>query len=347
MKKIGIIGAGMIAGKHLKSIENTKRFTVKWLADIAPAKLEAYKKEFAIEKVTIDYTEMLKDPELDAVLICTPPNLHKEMFMKCLKAGKHVLLEKPAAMNISELDEMIHFQKSYPELVVCDCSARHSRLQPKFTAIKKIIDSGILGEIYYVHHNSIWRNGRPGIEYHPEAKWFMNKAISGGGPLFDWGVYDLSFHLGILGDAYEIESVQDVMLKSGHDDFNPGDFIYNVEEMFAAQMKFSNGLRYYWERGNHANIDVPNETRIYGSRAGLKFSFCSWDSPSINLYDYDGEGKSRHTVIDIDMEGHSDDDALIEHFADAVEGKTKPAMPLQLARKHLDIIWKCYKKAEE
>jgi predicted dehydrogenase len=347
MPKIGIIGAGMIAEKHMKSIQKSKRMDVKWLADIVEAKLQKMKDEYDIPYVTVNYKDILNDKEIDAVLICTPPNLHKEMFIESLKAEKHVFLEKPAAMNLQEIDEMIAFQKQFPQLIVCDCSARHSRLQPRFQVIKDIIKSGTLGDIYYIHHNSIWRNGRPGIEYHPEAKWFLDKSIAGGGPLFDWGVYDLSFHLGILDDKHELDSVSDVMLKSGLDSFDPGENVYDVEEMFTVQMKLSGGLRYSWERGNHANMNVPNETRIYGTRAGLKFGSCSWDEPLIHLYDYDGEGKARHTEIAVNDDGHSDDEALISHLCDLLDGKAKPAMPLGLARKHLDIIWKCYAKAEE
>jgi predicted dehydrogenase len=136
MKTIGIIGAGMIAEKHLKAIKETARIKTTWLADIAPEKLVKLKEEYGIENVTVDYTKMLRDENLDAVLICTPPNLHMEMFLKSLMAGKHVFIEKPTAMSMQELNEMIDFQKSFPGSIVCDCSARHSRLQPMFTIIR-------------------------------------------------------------------------------------------------------------------------------------------------------------------------------------------------------------------
>lgn len=346
MYKIGIIGTGMIAEKHLEAIAKEPRMEATWLVNRGEKKLRRVQEKFGVAKATTNYADMLADPDLDAVLICTPPHLHKEMFIQAIEAGKHVLLEKPAAMSIPEVDEMIRKQQERPDLIVCDCSARHARLQPKYTLVKEVIDSGALGGIYYVHHNSLWRNGRPGIEYHPEAKWFMDKAVAGGGPLFDWGVYDLSFHLGVLGDRPELISVSDVMLTSGLDDFDPGDYVYNVEEMFAVHLLLTNGVRYFWERGNHANMDVPNETRIYGTKAGLKFGFCSWDAPVVHLYDYDENGTSRHAAIPVEMKGHSDDDALIRHFADCLERKEKPAMPLELARKHLEIIFTCYGKAE-
>lgn len=344
--RIGIIGAGMIAEKHLKSIKTNNKLKVKWLADIVPAKLLKLKEEYGIPMVTIDYENILNDPEVKAVIICTPPTLHKDIFVKSIKAGKHILLEKPVAMSLQECDEMINVQNDFPNAVVCDCSARHSRLQPKFKAVKEIIESGALGDIYYIHHNSVWRNSRPGIEYHPEAKWFLNKALAGGGPLFDWGVYDLSFHLGVLGDEHDLDSVADVMLKSGLDHFDPGKLVYDVEEMFALNMKLTGGIRYFWERGNHANMDVPNETRIYGTRGGLKFGFCSWDEPTIKFFHYDKKGNPDQSEITVKMDNHSDDDALISHFANCLEGKEQPAMSLELARKHLSIIWQCYAAAE-
>jgi predicted dehydrogenase len=344
--KIGIIGAGMIAEKHLEGIAKNNRLESSWLADTDLKKLKAVGIKYQVPNTTLDYRDILNSKDVAAVIICTPPHLHKSMFVDAVKAGKHVFIEKPTAMNLQEIDEMITIKNAIPGAIVCDCSARHSRLQPKYVKVKEIIDSGALGEIYYVHHNSVWRNGRPGIEYHPEAKWFMNKAIAGGGPLFDWGVYDLSFHLGVLGDVHDLDAVNDVFLKSGLDDYDPGDLVYDVEEQFAAHLRLTGGIRFYWERGNHANVEVPNETRIYGTRGGLKFGFCSWDPPVINLYDYDDHGKSRHTEIPVQMEGHSDDQALIDHFAELLDGNAAPAMPLELVRKHLDIIWKCYKEVK-
>ncbi len=346
MHTIGIVGAGMIAEKHLENISKNERLEVIHIADLDTSRLSKVAQKYHIKKTTTDYHDILHNSAVEAVLICTPPHLHKAMFLDCLKAGKHIFLEKPAAMTLLEIDEMIARQKEHPDLLVCECSARHSRLQPKYDAVKQIVDSGKLGEIYYIHHNSLWRNGRPGIEYNPEAKWFMNKKLSGGGPLFDWGVYDLSFHLGVLGDTPELESVKDVFLKSGLDAYDPGQLVYDVEEMFGVHMTLSGGIRYFWERGNHGNMDVPNETRIYGTRGGLKFGFCSWDSDVIHLYDYDEKGKARQSEIKVDLEGHSDDAALIEHFADILDGKSKPAMPLEKVRKHLDIIWKCYANAQ-
>jgi predicted dehydrogenase len=338
MHKIGVIGAGMIAEHHIGAIQRVPDLEVLWIAATKQSSLDRILKKFPGPNTTIDYTEILKDKEVDAVIICTPPHLHKKIFEESLEAGKHILLEKPAAMTLDEIDHMIDYARKYPHLKVLDCSARHSRLIPKFRKVKELIDSGELGQIYHIHHNAVNRYSRPGIEYHPTAKWFLNKAIAGGGPLFDWGVYDLSFHLGILSDEPGLKEIKHVSFKSGLDDFDQGDVVFDVEEMFVAMLEFTGGITFYWERASHANMSAPNETRIYGTKGGIKLAFCSWDDPDIIFYGPD----KKEERIEMDYSGQDDALALIQHFSDVLEEICEPIMPLELARKHLEIIFRCY-----
>ncbi|MEO5712834.1 MAG: Gfo/Idh/MocA family oxidoreductase [Luteolibacter sp.] len=346
---IGIIGTGMVAERHIECFLKTGRAEISWVAARGEDSLKRIKEKFAIGKTTTNYQDILNDGNVDAVIICTPPPVHKTVFIDSVAAGKHILVEKPLAMNLSDVDEMIEAERSNPNLVICDCSARHSRLQPKYKAVKDIIGSGIMGDIYAVHHNCIYRQNRSGIEYHPAAKWFLNKAIAGGGPLLDWGVYDLSFHLGVLGDMPELVKVRDVLLKSGLDEVDPGADVYDVEEHFLANLEFSGGLRYFWERGNNANMEVNSETRIYGTRGGLKFGYHTWDPPQLIFYDVDNhsKGKARSKIIEVDMTSHgSDDFELAAHYIKALDGTEKVVLPLSLARKHLKIILDCYNAGE-
>lgn len=343
MYNIGIIGAGMIAENHIQNLIKTGRVNIVWINARTQASIDKVAAKYNIPNKTVDYKEILADEKVDAVVITTPPNLHREMFIDAVKAGKHILTEKPLAMNLDEVDEMIAAKNKRPELKISGCSARHSRLQPKFKKVKEIIDSGVLGDIYYIHHNSNNRQGRPGIEYHPTAKWFLNKAIAGGGPLFDWGVYDMSFHLGLLNDKPELKDVDVLLMQNGLDNKDPETDVYDVEEHFAARLKFTGGLNYYWERAAHCNVEVPNETRIYGTRGGLKFAFCSWDAPEIELYTLADDGtKAVSETIVVNMDGHDDGYALAEHFVHVLDGTEEVQMPLELGRKHLDIIFKCY-----
>lgn len=345
----GIIGAGMIALQHIENLKKTNRANIKWLADIDKIKLKKFITEFDIQNTTENYCDILADQDVDAIVICTPPHTHKDIFIAALNAGKHALVEKPAAMSLSDIDEMIEIAELHPELIAMECSARHSRLQPKYKKIKEIIKSGQLGDIYYMHHNSVSQQSRAGIEYHPNAKWFLDKKKSGGGPLFDWGVYDLSFHLGLLNDAVNVKSIQQALIKNKLDCVDVGNHTFDVEEHFILNLLLDNGTAYYWERASHANMTVPNETRIYGTKGGLKFGYCSWDSPNIEYFNVseNGQGKAQNQMItSADFENHDDAFALSSHYIDVLDGKTKPELSLQVARKHLDIIFKCYKMAE-
>jgi predicted dehydrogenase len=344
--QVGVIGAGWIAKAHMGNLQQTGRADICWIAALNPENLEKVRADFGVPNKTHDYHDILKDPKVDVVLITTPPHLHKEMFIDCVKAGKHVLLEKPMALDMDEIDEMLKVKEQHPEVIAMECSGRHSRLTPKFRAVKEIIDSGALGEVYSIHHSSVARQNRPGIEFHPVAKWFLDKSLAGGGPLFDWGVYDLSFHLGVLGDKHELEKVESAVLKGGLDSVDPGTDVYDVEEHLMVHMKFSNKLSYYWERAAHANTESPNETRISGTLGGIKLAYCTWDDPVVIFYDLDEKGKAREKRIELDYKGQEDGLALTEHLIRVLDGKEDAAISLGIAKKHMNIIYKCREVAD-
>ncbi len=337
---IGVIGAGWIAKAHMGFLQQTGRADITWLAARNPENLELVRAAYNVPNKTVDYRDILKDPAVEVVLIATPPDTHKEMFIQALKAGKHVLLEKPMALSQEELDEMIQVKAQYPELIAMECSGRHSRLNPKFTLVKELISSGKLGEVYHIHHQSVSRQNRPGIEFHPVAKWFLDRSRAGGGPLFDWGVYDLSFHLGVLEDRPQLEAVESVQFKSGLDDVDPETDVYDVEEHLVVSMRLSGGITYYWERGAHAHVEVPNETRIYGTRGGLKLAYCTWDDPELSFFDLDGEGKARQVRIIRECPTEEDGYYLSRHLIDVLDGKEQPVVTLETAKKHMEIILK-------
>jgi predicted dehydrogenase len=348
MKKyqVGVIGAGWIARAHMRNLQNTGRANIRWIAARNPENLERIRAEFSVPFKTHEYGDMLRDPEVEAVVIATPPHLHREMFIETVRSGKHVLLEKPMALDMASIEEMMQVKAQYPQVIAMECSARHSRLSPKFRKVKEIIDSGALGEVYAIHHCSLARQNRPGIEFHPPAKWFLDRSLAGGGPLFDWGVYDLAFHLGILGDQYDLEKVESAVFKGGLDEVDPETDIYDVEEHLLVHMRLTRGLSYYWERAAHANMECPNETRICGTRGGIKLAYCTWDDPRVIFYDLDEKGKARKTQIDLDYTGLEDGVMLTDHWIRVLDGAAEPSVTLEIAKKHMDILCKCREVAD-
>jgi predicted dehydrogenase len=281
----------------------------------------------------------LADPEVDAVVISTPPQSHTQILEDCLKHGKHVLLEKPLTIKPEEIDKLRSLYQQYSSLTLLAANSRHSRLIPKYQKAKEIVDSGKLGEIYLVRHHAVVRKGRPGVEYHPEAKWFLDKSIAGGGPVLDWGVYDLSFHLGVLGiELTNSEvSIKAKLLKNGLDDEAlKSEPVFDVEEHGMIWLKI-NELDYLWERASHANMEEPNVTRIYGTRGGLKLSYCSWDDINFTQYGLSGAEATENNIV-IDASGHDDNLALAHHFINVLKGSEKPVLSFEEALRQNELL---------
>jgi predicted dehydrogenase len=343
--KLAILGCGMVADYHIKGVFATGDAEIVALCDSSSNVLARMLNKYNIGRGETDYTRILADENINAVIICTPPHSHYQLAMEVINAHKHVLIEKPFVITKSEMYSLQHKAADNPHLVVMESSARHSRLQPKFNYIKNLISSGDLGDIYAIHHNAVFRKSRPGIEYHADATWFYDKKLAGGGPLIDWGVYDLSFHLGILNDNVNLK-----YLKSFHVnglDQKSANNKFSVEEHGIVMMEFDNKLIYYWERASNAHNEALNETRIYGSKGGLKFNYLTWGSSKIIYYRLTRKGMSKKNLIPLEMGKHKshleDFYALDAHFVQCILGKQKPILPLSLSVKHLEIIFQALK----
>ncbi|HZU87382.1 MAG TPA: Gfo/Idh/MocA family oxidoreductase [Anaerolineaceae bacterium] len=347
---VGIIGAGMYSRVHSSCFQLDGRAQVTWLASRSAQPVQEVAAEFGIAHSSTNYREMLKDPALDAVVITTPPDTHAQMTVDALRAGKHVLLEKPMTTTPAGMRRILAEAERHPELVVLECTCRHTRLQPKFRLVKQLIAEGKLGTVYHIHHNSAYP--RTYIEYNPHGSWAMYKKSGGGGPFFDWGGYDLSFHLGVLGDAPRLERLR-AFTRGDLRDMSrlaPGS---DIEQHGAAFMEFDHGLTYYYERGSGVYNSIPSQTRIYGTLGCLTLSFPTWDSPEV-IFSHAGpqrDGPARDEVLIADFSqhppaeeryvpGHNDNRALVSHFLDCLQGIAQPVMPVQLAAKHLEIVFR-------
>ena len=338
---IGIIGIGMYGKVLLRWLQQERRARVTWVNSASEATTRAAAQEFGIERWTLNDQDVLDDPAVEAVVIATPPYLHADQFARALAAGKHVLLEKPMAESMESAARIVAAAKQAQGLVLLEASCRHTRLTRKFRFIKDLIDSGRLGEIYHIHHNNLTRSTF--IEWNQAGAWAMNKQLGGGGPFIDWGVYDLSFHLGLLDDRPQLTSLhsftrhdlRDVSQLVAHSD---------VEQHGAAWMEFDNGLTYYYESGAGVHGETPNETRLYGTRGGLRFQFPSWDSNEVTFYASENGAPSQESLY-VDMEGAPEDSqAIVTHFLDCLEGKAEPAMTVEQAAKHLEILYRILAK---
>ena len=344
--RCGVVGAGFWGTEHVKTISAHPDAEVRWLVDRREDLLADAKGKYPVQNISPDLNDMLQDKGLDLVIIATPPWTHFPIAMEAIKAGKNVLVEKPLCRTVQEARELLAEARKHPDVMVLGATARHARLNPKFTAVKEMIDSGKLGQVYLINHRCVVRQRRSGLEYNPNGKWFLDKSKAGGGQLINWGVYDLAFHLGLVGDPAFVDCTG--VCVCGVDKVDAGT-MFDVEEHGAAMMTFANGLRYYWERASNAHCDAPNQTVIYGTGGGVRFSYCTWESPEIEYFsvDDDGKGKAQKEIIKIDMEGKpSDMVVFIDTLVGNVLGKKPMPVSIEQEVRNLEIIDAIYNKSQ-
>ena len=195
--KVAVIGLGGIAQLvHLPILSKLMNVEISAIADIKKNQLNSVSEKFNIEKHYTDHREMLEKEEVDAVIIATPTNTHLEIALDCLKAGKHILIEKPIARNVSEAKQINAASKKYKKQVMVGMNLRY---RPDAMLLKSLVNSGELGDIFYIRCGWLRKQSN-------EQKWFINKNQSGGGVIIDLGILILDLAIWILNDK-KIKSV--------------------------------------------------------------------------------------------------------------------------------------------
>ncbi len=216
MLKIGIIGCGGIAnGKHMPSLKGLGDVEMVAFCDIVEERAVKAAKEYgtADAKVYTDYKELLKDSSIEVIHVCTPNKSHAVISIDSMKAGKHVMCEKPMAKTAAEAVEMCKVAKETGKKLTIGYQHRH---KAQSTYLKSVIDSGRLGDIYYSKALAIRRRGTP--------NWgvFLNAEEQGGGPIIDIGTHSLDLTLWLM-DNYKPKMVVGTTYKKmeGADKGNP------------------------------------------------------------------------------------------------------------------------------
>ena len=188
--RIGIIGTGGIARAYARAYREIPEAEVVGLCDIIPGKAAAYgeREGFTKAKSYVRYQDMLEELELDAVSVSTPNASHAFITIDCLKAGKHVLCEKPMSVTLEEAVNMAKAAKKADRILSIGFSSRYD---PNMQVIRDIVQSE-LGKIYYVETGGGRRRGMPGGS-------FINKAEAGFGAIADIGCYSTGYGLKRLG----------------------------------------------------------------------------------------------------------------------------------------------------
>jgi len=192
---VAVIGCGRISETHFKGLANIEGCYVKYACDLIESKAAAYKEQYPelIGEVITDYKVALADPEVEAVFIFTPNYAHYTITMDALRAGKHVLCEKPVTVNYALSKEMADEAEKQGKILnigVCN------RYRLGIEKLEEMVREGKLGRVYHVVCDFRAFRSIPGL-----GGDFTTKSASGGGVLIDWGVHYLDLILYILGGA--------------------------------------------------------------------------------------------------------------------------------------------------
>ncbi len=264
MKKlrVGVVGLGMGAG-HVRGFQQHPQAEVVAVADTDPARLQQKADELNVMGRYADLDAMLASEKLDVISIATPNKFHKPLTIKAFKAGCHVLCEKPMAMNAAEGREMLAAAKQAKRRLMINFSFRFN---DQSWALKREVESGLLGEIYFGRTVWLRRRGMPGF-----GGWFGQKALSGGGPVIDLGVHRLDLALWLMGyprPTWVLASTYNHLAKAKAAKEKKA---FDVEDLGVALIKFANGATLELEASWAGNIERNEEmhTRLLGTQGGL------------------------------------------------------------------------------
>lgn len=269
--RVAIVGAGSIARyAHIPGYRAQKDAELAALCDVVPGRAEAMAREFSVPHAYNSYADMFAQEDLQAVSVCTPNATHRDVTVAALNAGLDVLCEKPIAMNLAEGSEMVDVARRTGRILQVGL---HWRFTSEAQALKRFIDGGELGSIYYGEATCMRRRGIPG--------WgaFTQKALQGGGALIDIGVHTLDHTMWLMGNPKPVGVVgatyaafgkrQDVVSIWEHWDASK----FDVEDMGVGLVRFDNGATLVLRTSWAANIEKEfQETRVLGTQGGATMS---------------------------------------------------------------------------
>ena len=334
--RVGIIGCGWIAGSHIDSYKRMPDVEIVAGCDLIPGKAEAFFKKNGVEGVKTDYAshkEMLDDETLalDAVSICTYNRQHAEPAIYALNKGVNVMLEKPFTVTIEEAAEVMKAEKASGKVLSIGFQPR---LDPNMQMIKKIVDSGELGQIYYIQTGGGRRRGIPT----PFGTSFIEDKTAGLGALADIGCYSLDMVLNAIGypkpltvTGYKSDFFGKDPNYIGYGAHHEYADAFGVDDFAAAFIRLEGGIILDFRIAWAMNIDTPGDTIILGTKGGLRIpSTDCWNGSvggPMKIY-HEVCGQQTETVIPIiNDHGPSLFDRKIRSFLDACKNGTAAPVP--------------------
>ena len=272
--KVGIIGTGWIAEAHMQQYLDMPDVEVVAGADVVPGKAKAFFEKFGLENVRCyeSHTELLEaENDLDAVSICTYNSTHAECAIAALEHGVHVLLEKPMCVTTEEAIEIMKAEKKSGKILSIGFQPR---LDPNMIKVRDIVQSGILGDIYYIQTGGGRRHGIPT----PFGTSFIEKDTGVIGAIGDIGCYSLDMVLNAIGYPKPLTVSGYTSNFFGKDphyfemDGKPAEYadLFGVEDFAAGFVRLEGGIILDFRIAWAMHLDTSGDTIIMGKKGSLR-----------------------------------------------------------------------------
>jgi predicted dehydrogenase len=335
--RVGVVGLGM-GRHHARAYEACDQAELAALCDLDAGLLAEYGSLYPGAQTFTRYEEMFAEAGLDAVSVALPNYLHAPVAIAALRAGLHVLTEKPMAINAREAEEMLQAARQADRKLMVHFNYRFSA-PSQF--LKRYVDEGNLGRIYYAHTRWLRARGIPNL-----GGWFGQKSKSGGGPLIDLGVHRLDLALWLMGYPRAISVSAATYDLLGARLASLSRAAYDVEDLAVALVRLENGatlnLEVSWAGGTDKREDML--TGIYGTEGAA-------------IQRNSGEGYDFEALALRDVAGHltqvspklypQQTPSAIDHFVDCVIRDCPPEASAEEGVEMMRIIDAIYASARE
>lgn len=330
--RVGVIGVGGIANAHMPGWQDSPLTEVVAGSDVSEAALANWGQKYGVTKLSTQSADLINDPDIDIIDICTPNNYHAPLAIATMQAGKHVLCEKPLAPGPEEIRQMIAARDATGKMLM---TAQHFRFSGPAKAMKAEIDTGALGNIY---HARSWMLRRAAA---PTRPGFILKEHASGGACIDIGVHILDLTLWYMGNPRPVSVTGVARTELAH---KPGAFSIwggaippemNVEEFASAFVRFANGATLMLEVSWLLHHDTQGEDMqmwLYGTEGG-----CHWPKCEVYQTNYASQQHYNRTLkITRDTrEAHAQE--CVEFAQAILEGQPSP-VPAEQSLQVLTIL---------
>lgn len=332
--RIGIIGSGGIAKAHARAYREIDGVEVVAVSDVVDGKAAAFIDELGLSGASAftDHLVALSETTPDGVSVCTPNVAHHRVSIDALKAGSHVLCEKPMAVTLDQAIEMELAARATGKILTIGFQPRYD---PNMVMLKELIQSGALGKVYYVETGGGRRRGMPGGT-------FIRTDLAGAGALADIGCYAIDMALNPLGYPKPLTVSA---TSSNHFGTSPRyhreSDRFQVEDFGAALVRLEGGITLNFKTSWAMHMDTLGATTFLGTDAGLKVTPAGsgpwsgvWDGGvgSVTMYH---DMRDMHVETHVPVKNHSVRifNEKVKDFVGAIrDGRPAPIPGSQIVR---------------